>query len=136
MEKRRNLLDLENINVDSLTSKEVYNSLFSKLGINNYADLEKYIKDGVIKDEFLIEEVNLKKNGINIKLRDISTERLKVDEKTSFALEHYGIHNYQELGIYIGNNTLMIADNMFLLNAFKVTASLVLENNKKNIKNR
>ena len=71
MEKRRNLLDLENINVDSLTSNEVYNSLFSKLGINNYADLEKYIKDGVIKDEFLIEEVNLKKNGINIKLRDI-----------------------------------------------------------------
>ena len=130
------MLDLENINVDSLTSNEVYNTLFSKLGINNYADLEKYIKDGVIKDEFLIEEVNLKKNGINIKLRDISTERLKVDEKTSFALEHYGIHNYQEHGIYIGNNSLMLADNMFLLNAFKVTASLVLENNKKNIKNR
>ena len=42
MEKRRNLLDLENINVDSLTSNEVYNTLFSKLGINNYADLEKY----------------------------------------------------------------------------------------------
>ena len=56
MEKRRNLLDLENINVDSLISNEVYNSLFSKLGINNYADLEKYIKDGVIKDEFLIED--------------------------------------------------------------------------------
>ena len=100
-------------------------------------DMLKSLKQDVTEEQLYKWSIaNLKKNGINIKLRDISTERLKVDEKTSFALEHYGIHNYQELGIYIGNNTLMIADNMFLLNAFKVTASLVLENNKKNIKNR
>ncbi len=127
--KKFNLLDLDYILVDSINN-DLYEKLFEKYEVRTFKDLDDLIKDGTIKDKFLEGIIEDRKAGIGIQLKDVSTECLKNDSVAKKLLEKLNINNFQELGIYIGNENEEVINNMYLINAFKMVAKLITEKNK------
>lgn len=124
--KKFNLLDLEFISVKSIENYD-YKDLFKKYGIINYKDLETRINDGTIKDKFLGEAVLEVKQGIGIKLSDILTDSLRINDEISEILDRLKIFDFQKLSEYIANDNQIVMGNMFLLNGFKMVTTLLEE---------
>ena len=124
--KKFNLLDLEFISVKSIENY-AYKDLFEKYGIINYKDLETRINDGTIKDKFLEESVLDVKQGIGVRLSDISTDSLRINDEMSEILDRLKIFDFQKLSEYIANDNQIVMGNMFLLNGFKMVTTLLEE---------
>lgn len=129
MKKQFNLLDLNNILVDSIDN-DLYEKLFEKYEIRTFKDIENLLLDGTIKDRYLEDLVEERKNGIGLKLRDLSTECLKNDKVARAVLANLNIDNFQQLGKYIGEENPKVINNLYLLNAFHMAAKLITEKNK------
>lgn len=132
--KKISMFGLNNILTYSLKTDANIRQILEENGIQTYKDLEDAINKGKITNKFLIEKLNDVKEKRDIKLKDVSTEVLKINKEAALILDTFEIKNFADLGMYIGNSNPDVINDIYLMNAFKVAAKNIAESKKNKVR--